>query len=147
MEDGHANSIAPGKRPMHTLNTYVVLKDGKPILTGGTPGTDFQVQCNLQMITGFVDHGLSPKELMDSPRWQSTPGTEPLTADSLPEVLLESRLHQLVSGPLKALGHRVVSNPLNDVVLGNVQLLSLDGETGVFVGASDPRGDGHPVAL
>ena len=32
------NFLQPDKRTMHTLNTYMVLLDGRPHLLGGTPG-------------------------------------------------------------------------------------------------------------
>src|SRR5690606_21306877 len=46
LDEGHPNCLAPGKRPLHTLNCYVVHKDGEPVLVGGTPGAHWQVQTN-----------------------------------------------------------------------------------------------------
>ena len=39
---GHANVLAPGKRPRVTLSPTMVLKDGKPWLVMSTPGGDNQ---------------------------------------------------------------------------------------------------------
>ena len=147
LEEGHPNVMAPGKRPMHTLNAYTVLRDGKPFIVGGTPGTDFQVQCNLQMITGIIDHGISPQALVDAPRWQSTPGSDPPTLGDPFEVLLEPGMPEEVWDELRARGHMVVPDPNDEVTLGRVQLIQVDQETGVMMGASDPRADGHAVAL
>ncbi len=36
----HPNVIAPGRRTMHTLNAWMIFRDGEPWLVGGTPGGD-----------------------------------------------------------------------------------------------------------
>ena len=37
LDERHPNVIAPGKRTMHTLNAFLVCRDGEPWLVGGTP--------------------------------------------------------------------------------------------------------------
>lgn len=37
---GHANALAPGKRPRSTLQSTLVMKDGKPFMVIGRPGGD-----------------------------------------------------------------------------------------------------------
>ena len=44
---------------MHTLNAYMIHRDGEPWLVGGTPGGDQQTQWSTQMITNVIDHGMS----------------------------------------------------------------------------------------
>ena len=39
---GHPNALAPGKRPRSTLQSTLVLKEGKPFLVMGSPGGDDQ---------------------------------------------------------------------------------------------------------
>ena len=39
LEEGHPNRLAPGKRPVHTLNTHVVRKAGESVLVGGLAPT------------------------------------------------------------------------------------------------------------
>ena len=67
LHPGHINTLRPGKRSLHTLNSYMVrLREstppgdgarstptgahGSPWLVGGTPGGDNQVQTNLQIL-------------------------------------------------------------------------------------------------
>ena len=57
LDPAHPNVLAPGKRTMHTLNTYLVFRDGRPYIVGNTPGGDYQVQTNLQVITGVWTSG------------------------------------------------------------------------------------------
>src|SRR5205823_12462378 len=40
--EGHANALAPGKRPRSTLQGTLVMKDNQPFLVTGTPGGDNQ---------------------------------------------------------------------------------------------------------
>ena len=146
LQEGHPNTIAPGKRPMHTLNAYMVMKDGKPFLIGGTPGADFQVQGSTAVITGIIDHGLGPQEVVDAPRWVSTPGSDPGTMDEPYSVQLEPRMPEEVARSLENLGHTVTWDQ-EGISHGIVQLIQLDQATGVKKGASDPRGDGHAAII
>ncbi|MCA9726174.1 MAG: gamma-glutamyltransferase [Candidatus Eisenbacteria bacterium] len=50
----HVNSLAPGWRSVHTLNSYLIYRDGRPWIVAGTPGGDNQVQTNLQVIRHWV---------------------------------------------------------------------------------------------
>ena len=146
LEEGHPNTVAPGKRPMHTLNAYMALKDGAPFIVGGTPGADYQPQGNVHMITGIIDYGLSPQEAVDAPRWSSMPGTDPATLDDPEQVQLEPMMPREIAEALEAKGHSVTWGQ-EGISHGIVQLIEVDGETGVLKGASDPRGDGHAAAL
>ena len=77
LDPDHPNCIAPGRRTMHTLNAYMVHRDGQPWLVGGTPGGDQQAQWNTQMISNIIDHGMSLQESAEAPRFHSFPGTDP----------------------------------------------------------------------
>src|SRR5829696_5510258 len=66
---GHPNALEPGKRTMHTLNTFMAMRDGEMICGGGTPGGDYQVQANLQTLVNVVDFGMELQSAVDMPRW------------------------------------------------------------------------------
>ena len=146
LETGHPNTVAPGKRPMHTLNTFMVLNGGKPLIISGTPGADFQTQGNLQLITSLIDYDLSPQEAVDAPRWHSTPGSHPATLGNKFEVQLEPRMPENIADVLKAKGHNITWGQ-EGISHGIFQLIYVNQETGVFAGASDPRGDGHAAGF
>jgi gamma-glutamyltranspeptidase/glutathione hydrolase len=69
LDESHPNCLAPGKRPIHTLNNYIVRRDGQPILMGGTPGAHWQVQTNLQILCNALDFGMDPAEASAAPRF------------------------------------------------------------------------------
>ena len=69
---GHANQIAPGKRPRVTLSPTIVTRDGQLVMTMSTPGGDNQDQAMLQVLLNILDFGMSPQEAVEAPRFQST---------------------------------------------------------------------------
>lgn len=146
LEEGHPNCIAPGKKTMHTLNTYLVTRDGAPYLVGNTPGGDGQPQWNLQVLVNTLDLGMSVTAALAAPRWLSSPGTDPATIDRPVELIVESRMAAEVREKLAALGHAVrVIGPWSGG--GNAQLIRIRPETGVLEGASDPRGNGVAIGI
>jgi len=144
LEPGHPNCIAPGKKTMHTLNTYFVKRDGAPYLVGNTPGGDGQPQWNLQVLINLLDLGMSVAEAVAAPRWHSSPGTDPATIDGPVELIVESRMARSVRDRLSASGHVVrVTGAWQGG--GDAQAIRIHPETGVHEGASDPRGDGVAI--
>ena len=134
------NCLAPGKKPVHTLNNYVVEKDGQPILVGGTPGAHWQVQTNLQMLINVLDFGMDPQAAIEAPRF--------IIGDQLsvgdPEVKLESRFGEATTDGLRALGHEiVVVGPWGSA--GSVQMIARNPETGLLSGATEVRRAGTSV--
>lgn len=132
LHEDHPNVLEPGKRPVHTLNTFLILEDGEPRLVGGTPGADMQVQTNLQVITNLLDFGMDVGEAVDAPRWGSFDGFQ---------VVLEDRFPSEVATQLSRRGHMVKIKPAWSSS-GSVQLIGLSAEPRVFVGSTEPRHDG-----
>src|ERR1035437_831480 len=56
---GHANALAPGKRPRSTLQGTLVLKAGKPFLVTGSPGADDQCMRTMQTLLNIVEFGMN----------------------------------------------------------------------------------------
>ena len=142
---GHPNVIEPGKRTMHTLNCYLTLRNGLPAIVGGTPGGDFQVQCGLQILSNLIDYGMDPQEAVEAPRWWSFPGTDPASLDTPPELRVETGMPAATIKELEALGHQIAPRRPG-IYDGKVQLIILDPDSGILMGASDPRGDGQAAA-
>jgi gamma-glutamyltranspeptidase/glutathione hydrolase len=140
LEEGHPNSLAPGKKPVHTLNTYVVYKDDHPVLVGGTPGAHWQVQTNLQLLVNVLDFGMDPQSAIDAPRF--TFGDQLELGDQT--VKVEARVEEKVIEELRNLGHLV------EVIGawesgGAVQLIERDYGSGLYRGATEVRRPGCSV--
>ena len=130
------NHLAPHKRTVHTLNNFLAVKDGRVVVGGATPGADFQVQTNLQVIAGVLDWGLDIQGALDTPRWAtSTGGT----------LSVETRLAPALRDELIARGHELrLSGPWGARACSEV-IASLGG--GGWAVASDLRGEGLALAI
>jgi gamma-glutamyltranspeptidase/glutathione hydrolase len=140
LDPDNANSLQPRKRPRTTPCTFIILKDGKPFMTLGTPGADSQVPSDLQVLNNIIDFGLNLQEAVEAPRFgvNSFPRS-PWPHETYSNQLdLEDRVPEGISESLNDLGHRVdrvgpwgVSNGFAPVMV--------DPESGAYVGGADPR--------
>jgi gamma-glutamyltranspeptidase/glutathione hydrolase len=137
----HPNCIAPGRRTMHTLNAYMIHRDGRPWLVGGTPGGDQQVQWNTQMISNVIDHRMSLQQAVEAARFHSFPGTDPVNLGRPQVVKAEARVPEATREALARLGHTVETLGAWGGG-GAVQLIQIDHKNGVLRGATDPRPGG-----
>jgi gamma-glutamyltranspeptidase / glutathione hydrolase len=128
------NCVAPGKRPVHTLNTFLVQQDGQSVLVGGTPGAHWQVQTNLQVLTNVLDWGMDVDAAVVAPRF--TLGEQLATGN--PNVSIESRVGEHVLSDLRDMGHAV--RPIGAWQSGGaVQLIARDPASGMYRGATEIR--------
>lgn len=136
--DGHANQLAPGKRPRVTLSPTIVLKDGKPFLAMSTPGGDNQDQAMLQVLLNIIVFNMNPQEAAESPRFQTEHFYSSFANhEFVPgKVNLEGRMSKATIEGLKSLGHKV--NVTTDWSNGSAPTVIRISE-GVLDGAADPR--------
>jgi gamma-glutamyltranspeptidase/glutathione hydrolase len=124
-----------------------VFRDGELLLVHGTPGADTQVQTNLQVLTGVVDHGMNVAEAVEAPRWRHLGrGTESTVPHGLVDALnMESRFGPEVLADLRRRGHPVVElGPWEGQ--GNEVAILVDRANQALHGACDPRRDGYAMA-
>jgi gamma-glutamyltranspeptidase/glutathione hydrolase len=133
---GDANVIAPAKRTVHTLNTFLAIRDGELVVGGGTPGGDYQVQSNIQSIVGVLNWGLDLQSATDMPRWVLVNGN----------LAMESRFPRDVMDDLASRGHNVGPIAAWDGNIARSQLVASVAGGGWAV-ASDLRGEGVALAL
>ena len=135
---GHANQLAPGKRPRVTLSPTIVTKDGQLYIAISTPGGDNQDQALLQVLLNILDFGMTPQQAVEAPRFQSdhfyasfdyhefTPG----------RVSLEGRIPLATVKKLDSMGHKIQLADEWGNTSAPVVILVKDG---VLNGAADPR--------
>ncbi len=135
---GHANQLAPGKRPRVTLSPTMVLKGGEPYLAMSTPGGDNQDQAMLQVLLNLLVFEMQPQEAVESPRFQ----TEHFFASfahhefQAGKVNLEDRFPKATIDALKAKGHKIqVTSAWSNGSAPTVILI----KDGVLNGGADPR--------
>jgi gamma-glutamyltranspeptidase/glutathione hydrolase len=136
---GHANQLAPGKRPRVTLSPTLVTKDGQLYFAMSTPGGDNQDQALLQVLLNILEFDMSPQEAVEAPRFQSSHfynsfGFHEFTSN---QVKIEGRIPRATMQRLLDLGHTVQpSADWSNTSAPTVILLSKDG---VLNGGADPR--------
>jgi gamma-glutamyltranspeptidase/glutathione hydrolase len=130
------NRLEPNKRTVHTLNTFMAIRDGQMVVGGGTPGMDFQVQSNLQTLVGVVDWDLDLQSTIDAPRWVSIDG----------QLAMESRFPPALIADMEQRDHKVLRLGAWDGTVSRSQVIASAPDGGWAV-ASDLRGEGVALAL
>ncbi|WP_395454344.1 gamma-glutamyltransferase family protein [Azospirillum melinis] len=137
---GDRNGIEPGKRPFYTLNPGIALKDGNPRLLYGTQGADGQPQTLSVLLSGLIDHGMTPEEALAQPRFL----LGKTFSDNRDSLKIEASLGGAAIGALAALGHDVAPLPALSPIFGQAGAIRLtDADT--LSGAHDPRGEGNAI--
>lgn len=125
------NCLAPGKRPVHTLNAWMAVRDGSAWLIGGTPGAERQIQTNVQVLRARMAFGRGLVDALRAPRWG---------IDEQDRVAIEARIPREARRRLEKYGHRVVRvGPWDGS--GFVQAIERLPEGG-WLACTDPRGEG-----
>jgi gamma-glutamyltranspeptidase/glutathione hydrolase len=142
----HPNAVAPRRKPLHTLNAWIVTDDdGELLHVGNTPGGDGQVQWNMQLISHLLDHGLDPQGAVSAPRFTVFPGSDADVIGKPAELRVEATVSEATRDELSARGHHVVVQPPYGAG-GSAQIISRD-ERGILSGAADPRQEGVAIGV
>ncbi|GLS85818.1 gamma-glutamyltransferase [Cypionkella aquatica] len=128
LKSGHPNEAGGGKRPMHTIIPGMLRKNGKVIMPFGVMGGAYQPCGHARFVTNMVDFGLDAQTAIDAPRCFS--GEDGMR--------VESGYTEKVRAELAQMGHAVSLSP---EPIGGAQSILID-DTGILIGASDPRKDG-----
>jgi len=142
LQRGQANTYAPGKRPFHTIIPAFITKDGKPYVSFGVMGGDFQPQGHAQVVMNLVDFDMNLQEAGDAPRFDHTGGSSP-TGDhesGTGQIRCESGITYETIRGLMDRRHKVGYTRGS---YGGYQAIMWDAANGVYRGASESRKDGQ----
>jgi gamma-glutamyltranspeptidase/glutathione hydrolase len=140
LDEAHANVVAPGKRPFHTIiPAFLTDADGAPRMSFGVMGGDMQPQGHLQTLSRMLDHRQNPQAACDAPRWRVAGGV----------VNCEAHMPAATVQGLVDLGHRVegFSDSYQDYGAGQFIWRLGDPAVEGYAAASDPRRDGAAAGL
>lgn len=145
LDPQHANCLAPGKRPFHTIIPAMVTKGGKPFFTFGVMGGDMQPQGHVQVLVNLLDFGMNVQAAGEAPRVEhvgsATPTGKPGAAGG-GTIKAEPGIPEEVVKELQRRGHTVERVKVNG---GGYQGILIDPKTGVLHGGSEARKDGTAV--
>ncbi|HEY9227410.1 MAG TPA: gamma-glutamyltransferase [Gemmatimonadaceae bacterium] len=140
VQDGLPNTVAPGKRPFHTLIPGFITKPGptsapdgagdEPYMSFGLMGGAMQAQGHTQFLINHLVFGMDVQEAQDAGRFRHESGLR---------VIVESVVPENVISQLKAMGHEVTVGRASSFG-GSQAIVKL---TKGYAAGSDPRKDGH----
>jgi len=123
----------PGSRMRSVMSNTMVLKDGRPWLSMGSPGN---VHCTVpQMLSNALDYAFDPYEAAVLPRML------PMSDDYAIDI--ETRIPESVVRGLAKLGGKVRPRPPYDFHMGSYQQAWRDPATGRLNASTDPRRAGQ----
>jgi gamma-glutamyltranspeptidase/glutathione hydrolase len=133
---GLPNTVAPGKRPFHTLIpgfvTRTVNGREQAFMSFGLMGGGVQAQGHVQFLLNYFVFGMDLQAAIDAPRFRHYDGQR---------VALEAPFDDAVRAALTALGHVIIDQP--PVAFGGAQAIVRLPKG--FAAGSDPRKDGMAV--
>jgi gamma-glutamyltranspeptidase/glutathione hydrolase len=138
LDEQHPNGLQPGKRPRTTLISYLVCRNGVPVMTFGCPGGDDQAQANLQMMLNVLVFGMNPQQAVEAPRFatQSMPNSFYPRTYTPGQLHLEHPIPEAVAQQLAAWGHKITR--VGACGIGAI-VTARDPHSGVLMGGADPR--------
>jgi gamma-glutamyltranspeptidase/glutathione hydrolase len=139
LEPGLPNTVAPGKRPFHTLVPAFVSRPGTPQLPDGSTDTPYmsfglmgggmQAQGHVQFLLNHLVFGMNLQQAIDAARFRHLDGAR---------VALESPIPDDVRAALRAMGHDITDERLSSFG-GSQAIVRLPQG---YAAGSDPRKDG-----
>lgn len=141
---GQANSVEPGKAVGWCIGGMMQFhKDGKPQLIVGSPGSFGILQSVPQVALNVVDFGMNIQDAISAPRfrWKDELGSVPAK-----ELIIETRIPEKTLQELRDMGY-VLDTSLGEwsMTVGGAQGITIDHQTGWFMGGADPRRNGYSM--
>jgi len=125
---GVVNQVEPGKRPLSSMTPTIVLRDGKPFLITGSPGSATIISTTMESIVDVVDYGMNLQQSIDAPRMHH---------QWYPDVVYvePGLVTPQTQKTLEAMGYTFKTRHS----IGADEAIMVDPETGLLEGANDPR--------
>ena len=144
LDPGHRNKLEPHKRPFHTIIPAFMTRNGRPVMSFGVMGGDFQPQGHAQVVMNMIDFGMSPQQAGEQPRVEHS-GSSSFRGglmDGGGRVRLERGFSEDVRQALEDLGHEVRPGV---GAHGGYQAIWREDQPLRYFGGSDPRLDGCAI--
>ncbi|MGD9887530.1 MAG: gamma-glutamyltransferase [Bacilli bacterium] len=139
--------VEPGKQPLSHIMPTIIMKDGDPVATLGSPGSMRIPSAVIQVVVNMIDFGMDIQEAIEMPRvfCYAKSSTEPSSTMKLLDV--EKGIPEATRQALELMGYYVVAHGTKDVDLffGGVQGITINYLTGIMHGGADIRRDGKAL--
>ena len=142
LKEKDINAVAPGKKPIHTLNPAMCLFDDGRVMPYGCMGGEGQPQFQAAVFARYALHGMDLQQAVTGPRWLlGRAWGEERTCLSL-----ETRINKKVVEELRKAGHDIELVGNYSQLMGHAGALVRHAD-GLIEGAADPRSDGCVAAF
>lgn len=131
------NNIGPNRQPRSSIAPTILMKNGKPFLSVGSPGAARIEATIVELIVNIVDYGMDAGAANQAPRFFCQKNDEYLH--------LESRISESVQEGLRKKGHTLRVYGEYDLFFGGAQLIMFDQNTGIMYGSADLRRGGVAI--
>ncbi|MCG6169555.1 gamma-glutamyltransferase family protein [Leptospira sanjuanensis] len=141
LDPNHPSALLPGKRPTITPNASMVFKNGKFLMSLGTPGGDMQTQATIQVFLNMIVFGMNAQEAVNAPRFRSLNWPDSFSPHNYypGRIELEKDIYDRSGKALKDLGYDVVGRDVWEYDFGAPCISLKDPVTGKLYGGADPR--------
>jgi gamma-glutamyltranspeptidase/glutathione hydrolase len=131
-------NLRPDAMPYSSMTPTILMKDGKPVMAIGSPGSERIISAIVQVISLWIDAGLSIEEAVASPRIHVTP--DKIVYLESDKFLVNQKENLINLGfVFEQPPSEIIINGLNPY-FGGVNAIAF--ENGEWKGAADPRRDG-----
>ncbi|RHX81669.1 gamma-glutamyltransferase family protein [Leptospira yasudae] len=141
LDPDHPSALLPGKRPTITPNASIVFKNGKFLMSLGTPGGDMQTQATVQVFLNMIVFGMNAQEAVNAPRFRSLNWPDSFAPHNYypGRIELEKDIYERHGKVLKELGYDVIGRDVWEYDFGAPCISLKDPVTGKLYGGADPR--------
>lgn len=137
LDPSQPNSLAPRKRPFHTI-IPAFMEHGDTHIGFGIMGGANQPLAHAQFVSNVVDYGMNIQAAVSEPRFTVQPTEQGIGCD----ILIESRVPPETLKELEQKGHKFKVRKEYSTAMGRGQAVLHNSKSNVNFAASDPRADG-----
>jgi len=137
-EPGNPFTLRPDAMPYSSMTPTILMKNGKPVMAIGSPGSERIISAIVQVVSLWIDAGLNIEEAVSNPRIHVTPD-KIIYLES--NDMSETQKNNLLSSgfSFEQPPSEIIVNGLNPYFGG---INAIASENGEWKGAADPRRDG-----
>lgn len=139
--------IEPLKQPVSHIMPTIIMKDGMPFATLGSPGGLRIPAAVIQVVVNLIDFGMDIQTAISKPRIYSYAVGSSETYANKKDIYVERGISAEVRQGLAAKGYNVIVTGSGEIDLyfGGAQGITFDFATGKIHGGADPRRDGKAL--
>jgi len=146
------NYVRPGVQPVSHIMPTIIMRDGDPYLTIGSPGSMRIPSAVIQIVLNMIDFGMDIQAAIEAPRIYSYAMasdnlgvTNPGPNGPRKDIYIEKAFSDEIKEALESLNYYVIVQGAREIDLffGGAQGIHFDGR--VLHGGADPRRDGKAL--